>query len=144
MAEQQNYKNHVRWHPPQHFVLTPILLVNFIYAIVRLIQEPNIDRAEFLLLAIGLVIMGVLVRINSLRVQDRLIRLEEKIRYEKVLPANLLPQTENLSRRQINALRVASDRELPTLIERVLKGEFQKSDEIKRAVTDWRGDYLRV
>ncbi len=144
MAEQQNYKNHVRWHAPQHFVLTPILLVNFIYAIVRLIQEPNIDRAEFLLLAIGLVIMGVLVRINSLRVQDRLIRLEEKIRYEKVLPANLLPQTENLSRRQINALRFASDRELPTLIERVLKGEFQKPDEIKRAVTDWRGDYLRV
>jgi hypothetical protein len=144
MAEQQNYKNHVRWHAPQHFVLTPILLVNFIYAIVRLIQEPNIDRAEFLLLAIGLVIMGVLVRINSLRVQDRLIRLEEKIRYEKVLPANLLPQTENLSRSQINALRFASDRELPTLIERVLKGEFQKPDEIKRAVTDWRGDYLRV
>ena len=144
MAEQQNYKNHVRWHAPQHFVLTPILLVNFIYAIVRLIQEPNIDRAEFLLLAIGLVIMGVLVRINSLRVQDRLIRLEEKIRYEKVLPANLLPQTENLSRRQINALRFASDRELPTLIERILKGEFQKPDEIKRAVTDWRGDYLRV
>jgi len=144
MAEQQNYKNHVRWHAPQHFVLTPILLVNFIYAIVRLIQEPNIDRAEFLLLAIGLVIMGVLVRINSLRVQDRLIRLEEKIRYEKVLPANLLPQTENLSRSQINALRFASDRELPTLIERALKGEFQKPDEIKRAVTDWRGDYLRV
>jgi hypothetical protein len=77
-------------------------------------------------------------------VQDRLIRLEEKIRYEKVLPANLLPQTENLSRSQINALRFASDRELPTLIERVLKGEFQKPDEIKRAVTDWRGDYLRV
>ena len=144
MAEQQNYKNHVRWHAPQHFVLTPILLVNFIYAIVRLIQEPNIDRAEFLLLAIGLVIMGVLVRINSLRVQDRLIRLEEKIRYEKVLPANLLPQTENLSRSQINALRFASDRELSTLVERVLKGEFQKPDEIKRAVTDWRGDYLRV
>ena len=144
MAEQQNYKNHVRWHAPQHFVLTPILLVNFIYAIVRLIQDPNIDRAEFLLLAIGLVIMGVLVRINSLRVQDRLIRLEEKIRYEKVLPANLLPQTENLSRSQINALRFASDRELSTLVERVLKGEFQKPDEIKRAVTDWRGDYLRV
>ena len=144
MAEQQNYKNHVRWHAPQHFILTPILLVNFIYAIVRLIQEPNIDRAEFLLLSIGLVIMGVLVRINALRVQDRLIRLEEKIRYEKILPADLLPETNGLSQSQINALRFASDEELPGLIRRTLDGEFQKTDEIKRAVTDWCGDYLRV
>ncbi|HXG84440.1 MAG TPA: DUF6526 family protein [Pyrinomonadaceae bacterium] len=144
MAETQNYKNHIRWHAPQHFVLTPILLINFIYAIVRLIQEPNIVRAEFLLLSIGLLIMGVLARINALRVQDRLIRLEEKLRYEKVLPAALLAQTENLSRRQINALRFASDAELPTLVQRTLNGEFQKTDEIKRAVTNWRGDYLRV
>jgi hypothetical protein len=144
MAENQNYKNHVRWHAPQHFVLTPILLINFIYAIVRLVQEPNLDRAEFLLLSIGLIILGVLARINALRVQDRLIRLEEKLRYEKVLPADLLAQTENLSRGQTNALRFASDAELPALVRRTLNGEFQKPDEIKRAITDWRGDYLRV
>jgi hypothetical protein len=144
MAEQQNYKNHVRWHAPQHFVLTPILLVNLIYAIVRLIQEPNIDRAEFLLLSIGLVIMGVLVRINALRVQDRLIRLEEKIRYEKILPADMLEETDKLNRSQINALRFASDEDLPLLIRRTLNGELQKPDEIKRAVNNWRGDYLRV
>ena len=144
MAEQQNYKNHVRWHAPQHFVLTPILLANLIYAIVRLVQEPNIDRAEFLLLSIGLVIMGVLVRINALRVQDRLIRLEEKIRYEKILPADMSDETDRLNQSQINALRFASDEELPLLIRRTLNGELQKSDEIKRAVNNWRGDYLRV
>lgn len=144
MSEKQTYKNHVRWHAPQHFVLTPILLINLIYAIVRLVQDPNIDRAEFLLLSIGLVIMGVLVRINSLRVQDRLIRLEERLRYERVLPAELIAQTENLSVGQTNALRFASDAELPALIQRTLNGEFQKPDEIKRAIVDWRGDYLRV
>ena len=144
MAETQNYKNHVRWHAPQHFVLTPILLINFIYAIVRLVQEPTIDRAEFLVLSIGLIILGVLARINALRVQDRLIRLEEKLRYEKLLPADLFTQTENLSRGQINALRFASDAELPMLVQRTLNGEFQKPDEIKRAITNWRGDYLRV
>ncbi len=142
--ENQTYKNHVRWHAPHHFVLTPILLINFIYAIVRLVQEPYIDRAEFLLLAIGLIIAGVLIRINALRVQDRLIRLEEKLRYERVLSANLLAQTNDLSRGQTNALRFASDAELPALLQRILNGEFQKPDEIKRAVTDWRGDYLRV
>ncbi len=144
MTEQQNYKNHVRWHAPQHFVLTPILLINFIYAIVRLVQDPNIDRAEFLLLSIGLLILGVLARTNALRVQDRLIRLEEKLRYEKILPGDLLPQTDKLSRSQTNALRFASDAELPALVQQTLNGEFQKAGDIKRAVTDWRGDYLRV
>lgn len=144
MSEKQTYKNHVRWHAPQHFVLTPILLINFIYAIVRLVQEPNIDRAEFLLLSVGLLVMGVLVRINSLRVQDRLIRLEEKLRYEKVLPADLAAQSGNLSVGQINALRFASDEELTALVQRTLNGEFRKPDAIKRAITNWRGDYLRV
>ncbi len=144
MSEKQTYKNHVRWNALQHFVLTPILLINFIYAIVRFVQEPNIDRAEFLLLAIGLIILGVLARTNALRVQDRLIRLEEKLRYEKILPADLIAQTNNLSRGQTNALRFASDAELPALAQKTLNGEFQKPDEIKRSVTDWRGDYLRV
>ena len=142
--ENQTYKNHVRWHAPQHFVLMPILLINFIYAIVRLVQDPNIDRAEFLLLAVGLIIAGILIRINALRVQDRVIRLEEKLRYEKLLPPDLDAQASNLSRGQINALRFASDAELPALVERALRGEFQKPDDIKRAVGDWRGDYLRV
>lgn len=144
MEKNQTYKNHTRWHAPQHFVLTPILLINFIYAVVRLVQEPSLDRAEFLLLAIGLIIAGVLIRINSLRVQDRLIRLEEKLRYEKLLPADLFAQTENLSVGQTNALRFASDDELPALLQRTVNGEFQKPDEIKRAIVDWRGDYLRV
>jgi len=144
MSETQNYKNHVRWHAPQHYVLTPILLINFVYAVVRLIQERNVDRAEFLLLAIGLIILGVLARTNALRVQDRLIRLEEKLRYEKLLPADLLAETSNLSRGQINALRFASDDELSALVQRTLNSEFQKPGEIKRAVSDWRGDYLRV
>ena len=144
MSEQQSYKNHVRWHAPHHFVLMPILLVNFIYAIVRLVQDPTIDRAEFLLLSIGLLIVGVLARLNALRVQDRLISLEEKIRYEKVLPADLLSETGSLSRSQINALRFASDTELPALVRRTLDDEFQKTGEIKRAVTVWRADNLRV
>lgn len=142
--ENQTYKNHTRWHAPQHFILTPILLINLIYAVVRLFQEPTIDRAEFLLLAVGLMIAGVLVRINALRVQDRLIRLEEKLRYEKLLPANLIAQTDNLSVGQTNALRFASDDELSALVQKTLNGEFRKPDEIKRAIVNWRGDYLRV
>lgn len=141
---KQNYHNHVRWHAPHHFILTPILLINFIFALVRLVQNPNIDRAEFLFLSIGLIIAGVLIRINALRVQDRLIRLEEQLRYEKLLPKDLSTAANQLNRSQINALRFAPDAELSELVNRALKGEFKKSDEIKRAVKNWRGDYLRV
>ncbi len=144
MTEKQNYQNHTRWHVPQHFILMPILLVNLIFAVVRLVQYPNIDRAEFLLLAIGLMLMSFLVRTNALRVQDRLIRLEEKLRYEKVLPPNLLNQIDKLNVGQINALRFATDAELPELMRRVLDGEFAKNGEIKQAIVNWRGDYLRV
>jgi hypothetical protein len=142
--KNQTYENHVRWHAPHHFVLTPILLINFVYAVVRLVQEPNLDRAEFTLLSIGLIIAGVLIRINALRVQDRLIRLEERLRYEKLLSDDLFAQARRLSRAQINALRFASDAELPALLERALRGEFQKPDDIKRAIIDWRADDLRV
>lgn len=141
---KQTYENHVRWHPPHHFVLTPILLLNFIFAIVRLVQDFNIDRIAYLILAIGLIIMGVLVRLNSLTVQNRLIKLEEQLRYERILPKDLAEKARNLKTGQIIALRFASDEELPFLIERALNNEFEKPDQIKREIKNWRGDYLRV
>jgi hypothetical protein len=144
MTENQTYENHVRWHPPFHFVLTPILLINLIYAIVRLVQDFNIDRVEFLILAIGLVVLGLLARTNALKAQDRVIRLEERLRYSEVLPRELADKTHDLPTSQIIALRFASDEELPGLIERSLNGEFVKPKEIKLAVKNWRGDYLRV
>ncbi len=144
MAETQSYKNHVRWHAPHHFILTPILLLNFIFAIVRLVQDFNVDRIAYLILAIGLIIMSVLVRINSLTVQNRLIKLEEQLRYERVLPKDLAEKARNLKTNQMIALRFASDEELPSLIERTLKGEFENPDQIKREIKNWRGDFLRV
>ena len=144
MPETQNYKNHTRFHAPFHFVLSPLLLFHLIYQIVRLVQEPNFDRAEMVLLAVGLIIMQFLVRLNALRVQDRVIRLEEQLRYERVLPAELAARAADLPLNNILALRFASNDELPELVRRTLAGEFQKGAEIKRAVKSWRGDYLRV
>lgn len=144
MAENQTYQNHVRWHPPFHFVLTPILLINLIYAIVRLVQDFNVDRVEYLILAVGLILLGLLARVNALKVQDRVVRLEERLRYNEVLPKELADKTHGLRTSQIIALRFASDEELTAMIERTLNGEFEKPDQIKRAVKNWRGDYLRV
>lgn len=144
MKSSQNYGNHVRWFPLVHFVLTPILLINLVWQIVRLFQEFSWDRAESVLLAVGLIILSIAARLQALKVQDRIIRLEERLRFSKLLPANIAEQASKLRTSQIIALRFASDEELPEIVDRVLNGELTSTDEIKRAVKDWRSDYLRV
>ncbi|HEX8890634.1 MAG TPA: DUF6526 family protein [Pyrinomonadaceae bacterium] len=145
MAETiQNYENHTRWHPPFHFFLAPLLLLNFIFAAVQLFRFRDLDHAWWLVLAVGLIVLGALARMNALRVQDRLIRLEEQVRYQQILPQPLAQSATGLRLSQILALRFASDGELPGLVQQVIDGNLLKGDDIKRAVKDWRADNLRV
>src|ERR1043165_2979034 len=145
MAETaQNYENHTRWHPPFHFFLAPLLLLNFIFAAVQLYRFRDLDHVWLLLLAVGLIVLGSLARTNALRVQDRLIRLEEHLRFQQVLPQPLAQSAGGLTLSQVLALRFASDVELPGLVQQVIDGNLKKGDEIKRAVKDWRADDLRV
>lgn len=145
MAETpQTYANHTRWHPPFHFFLGPVLLLNFVYAAVQLYRFPDFDHVWLLVLAVALLVLNLLTRINALRVQDRLIRLEERLRYQQVLPSPLAQRAGALPTRQILALRFASDEELPGLVQQVLDGKLTKGDEIKRAVKAWRPDTMRV
>ena len=144
MDKTQNFQNHVRWYPLVHFFLTPVLLFNLIWHSVRLFQEPNWDRAENLLVAIALLLISVAARLQALAAQNRVIRLEEYLRYKEILPMDLAVQARNLKISQIIALRFASDEELSELVRRTLKGEFTDTKAIKLAVKNWRGDYLRV
>ena len=140
----QNYSNHVRWHPIYHFVLFPLIFLYFIWTLWRLINEPNFDHVAQLLLAIGLLLMTLLIRVNPLRTQDRLIRLEEQLRYQRLLPADLAAKASTLPARYIVALRFASDQELAGLVQAAVDGKFTKPEEIKKAIKNWRGDYFRV
>ncbi|MGH9837620.1 MAG: DUF6526 family protein [Blastocatellia bacterium] len=145
MAETtQSYSNHTRWHTPFHFVLTPILLIHFIWSVVQLVRDPGWVTAEALLLSIGLLLMMLLVRGNPLRAQDRLIRLEEQLRMQRLLPAALAARASALPVRFLVALRFAPDEELPTLVQQALDGKFTKPDDLKRTIKNWRGDYFRV
>ena len=148
MAAQQNYSNHVRWFPLFHFVVMPLLLLNFLSHIVRLFMaEPESGRktlAFWTLLSFVFILMGLAARLQSLKAQDRVIRLEEGLRYREILSADLAAKAANLPVDQIIALRFASDGELSGLVERTLNGEFAKPKDIKLAIKDWRGDYLRV
>lgn len=147
MAEQ-NYANHTRWFPLFHFVVMPLLVVNLLSHLVRLyIAEPESGRktlAFWTLLSFTFILMALAARLQALTVQNRVIRLEEKLRYKAILSPELAAKAEGLSLGQIIALRFASDVELPGLVERTLNGEFAKPKDIKQAVKDWRTDHLRA
>jgi Family of unknown function (DUF6526) len=144
MAETQTYQNHVRYFPLVHFVLFPVLFLNLLWQAVRLYQEPSWDRAEFVILSVAFIAMNVAARVQALRAQDRVIRLEESLRYQRILSADLAFQAEQLPNGNKVALRFASDEELPELVQKAINGEFATSKEIKLAIKNWRGDFLRV
>jgi hypothetical protein len=144
MTETQTYQNHVRWYPLVHFIITPMLFLNLVWQIVRLSQERSWDRAENLFLAVALMLLSIAARNQALMVQNRVIRLEESLRYRELLSPDLVFQAEQLPTRTKIALRFASDEELPELVQRAISGELKDSREIKLAVKNWRGDYLRA
>jgi hypothetical protein len=140
----QTYANHVRLHPPFHFFLIPSSLVLLILTIVNVVRHHELLEAWILLL-IGVMtpVAVLLIRLNPIRAQDRLIRLEERMRMESVLPAGLRPRIGDLTVSQLVALRFASDAELPGLVEKTLSTKMQPAD-IKKAIVNWRGDTFRV
>lgn len=147
MAEQ-TYSNHTRWYPLFHFVVMPLLVLNLLSHLVRLIlAAPESGRkalAFWTVLSLALILLALASRLQSLKAQDRVIRLEERLRYREVLSPELAKRAEGLRTGQIIALRFAPDEELTGLVERTLNGEFAKTKDIKLAIKNWRGDYLRV
>lgn len=143
MSVSQNFSNHARYVPPYHFLLSAILAVNLAYAIFRLFRTPGADSVISLVLAIGLGLIFVYMRTFPVRVQDRLIRLEETLRLERLLPPDLRPRIVELGIRQLVALRFASDAELPALVRRALDEQLSEKA-IKQSVKTWRPDTLRA
>lgn len=140
----QTYENHTRWHAPYHFFVAPVLLANVVIALVQLLRDPGLERGWWLVVSAALFGLAGLVRINPLKVQDRVIRLEESLRYYQLLPEELARRADALTNAQMVALRFASDEELEGLVREVLEGKLTKPGEIKRAVRNWRADNLRV
>ena len=140
----QSYENHTRWHAPFHFFVAPVLLTNVIVAVVQLIRDPGLDRGWWLVVSIALLVLAGLVRMNPLRVQDRVIRLEESLRYYQAVPEEPAGRAASLTPARAAARRFASDGGLAGLVREVLGGRLTKPGEIKRAVKSWRAGTLRV
>ncbi len=146
MADErsQSYATHRRWNPLYHFVVTPLLLANVVIAALALSRSPSFATTWALVMAVALFLVAGAARLMSLRVQDRVIRLEMRLRLAQLLPPPLLARVGQLRTRELLALRFASDAELPALVERVLSGELSTPNAIKREVREWQGDWLRA
>jgi len=141
---EQSYKNHVRFLPPFHFFVIPVLLLNFLNEARHLYLGPSRHTIWAVVVAAALLTLGFLARIQALSVQDRVIRLEERLRMRQLLPADMQPQIDALSARQMVALRFASDAELADLVREVTAGKLTTSKDIKQRVKNWRPDWLRA
>jgi hypothetical protein len=142
-STQQTRANHVRLHPLFHFFVAPVLLVLVAWNIVHVIRRPGTVAVVLLLVVSVLLVLAYLVRSYALKVQDRVIRLEEKLRLTSLLPERLQPRIKELTESQLIALRFASDEELPPLFEKTLN-ERLTSRQIKEAIVQWRPDNFRV
>jgi Family of unknown function (DUF6526) len=152
MAEKvpQTFANHTRFDPAFHFFALPVLLLGLLLALVHFFA--HITEGDFrdhfhafllIVLAIALLVLALKERAYALKVQDRVIRLEERLRLAMLLPEPLRARIPELTEAQLAGLRFASDGEIPKLVERTLKEKLSRAD-IKKAIQNWRGDYWRV
>ena len=142
--EPQNFANHTRWHPPFHFFILPVMIINFFWSVVVFIKVPDWNSGWWIVVSLALLMLTFFVRTNALKVQDRIIRLEERLRYQQLLSPALTAQTAALTPAQICALRFAGDDELAELLNQVVAGQFRRPKDIKLAIKNWRADTFRV
>ena len=144
MAEQ-SYTNHTKWVPTFHFFVVPVMVLNVVQSIVKLARHWFYwDGLVGVLVALALLIFVFNARLFALRVQDRVIRMEERQRMARLLPGDLQVRIMEFTLGQLVALRFASDGELPELARKVLADRISSRKVIKQMVKNWRADYLRA
>ncbi len=142
--ETQTFATHRRWIPAWHFFALPVLGINVLVVALSFARNPSLMNGWVVVVAIALITGIFISRSMPLRAQDRIIRLEERIRLERLLPADLRGRMGELTATQLIALRFAPDNEVADLTRRSLDGELTTRADIKRAIKNWRPDTLRV
>lgn len=144
MAEQ-SFSNHTQVFPPFHFFVLPIMALNFIWSILRWRRgEYSLDGLILVVAAAGLLLGFLCVRMMVMKVQDRVIRLEERLRFERALPADLQARIPEFTIDQLVAMRFASNAELPELARKVLDEPIKERKAIKQMIKTWRPDFSRA
>ncbi len=139
----QNFKNHSRFDPLFHGFLAPVLIANLVIAIIYLVHHPHFHAAWLVVLSIAAFVLTFKVRTYSLKVQDRVIRLEERLRLEALAPEEWHRQIYRLTEDQLVGLRFAADEEVVELAKQALEHNLTRK-QIKERIKDWRPDHWRV
>ena len=139
----QNYANH-KTNDFQLIGAALGTLISVVLALASLGGSPYLLGIAVAILGLCTAVVGVRARAYATRVQDRIVRLEMKLRLHEVLNDSLRARIPELTVRQLVGLRFASDAELPGLVQKVLDEKIEKADDIKKLVQDWQADYLRV
>ncbi|MGA6987346.1 MAG: DUF6526 family protein [Terriglobales bacterium] len=142
-ASPQNLSNYARYDPLFHFFVLPVFAISLIASVIHLVRRPGLHSAWLVVVMIAAMVAIFKIRLYALKVQDRVIRLEERLRLASLLAAGLRPRIAELTESQLIALRFASDAELPALAARALN-EKLAAPEIKKAIQQWRPDYWRI
>lgn len=140
----QTLENHSRIVTGFHIVAFSGVVAGVLWTAYLLFRAPSLATVMGLVQALTIGGLFWYCRIFPLTAQDRVIRLEERLRLTQLLPADLQPRIGELTRGQLVALRFASDGEIAELVRRVLAGELASPPAIKQAIKSWRADYLRV
>lgn len=141
---EQNFANHTQKLPPLYTAAALILAANLVWSVWTLFHSLTPGNALAVLTAFALLVVGLYARTNAQVVQNRVIRLEERLRLANILPADLKARIGELSTGQLIALRFASDAEVTELTREVLAGDIQDKKVIKGKIRNWRADFLRV
>ena len=144
VASSQTYATHRKYVPGYHFVASLLLVLNFGYAIWMLVKGFGFAQVVQLTTAFALLLLFFYARGFAIGVQDRVIRLEERLRMARLLPDDLKPRIDDFTAGQMVGLRFASDAELPGLARRVMDEGIDNREAIKKLITDWRGDECRA
>lgn len=144
MSKPQNFQNHVKLVPLFHFFVLPVFGINVVWSIVRCVRHFSWSSAFAVLLALAFALGALYARLFALAVQDRVIRLEMRLRLQQLLPPELRPRISEFTASQLIALRFASDGELPVLARKVLDDKVTDRKAIKKMIQKWEPDYLRA
>jgi len=140
----QDIKSHRRWLPVYHFVALPILFANVVLSALHAFRIPTRWNIWSALVAFAIAAIALLARVMVNTVQDRVIRMEMRVRLGQVLTGALAGRINELTRKQFVGLRFAGDAELPGLVERCLSGELATDEQIKKQIKNWQPDWLRA
>ena len=143
-AKPQTFANHARYVPGFHFVTGALVIVVLFWALYRLATQRSADALFATLIALALLGEFWYLRAFPIAVQDRVICLEERLRYATLLPADQRSLYDRLTRDQLVALRFASDAELPALAKRVADENITQRAQIKALISQWRPDHMRA